>query len=237
MIDPDKERGTGKTPGEENVEKARAEFEKQISPQLPEDRQRRFRHPGLSRMRFEWAPEDQLVVNRVHQLVEKTLQTTFEDLYGLLFELYSVVRIPEYDPASQEILCDRYGLPMWVKTATGEYEEDWTQLNRRQRERFLFQITTRLVDWQQRAAQFWVESMVSKVNWEERFAIGFESLEPISATKPTEADRRERGNREAVEDRHFAVFQTYLSRRADALVRTMDVLGQRIRDVHMAEGR
>src|SRR5690606_17125557 len=120
---------------------------------------------------------------------------------------------------------DKFGFTIWHKTPSGSYEEDWSRLTRKEKENLLFTITTRLFDWQQRAADAWGESMFAKAVWEERFARDFNA-----AMTGTVEDRRAHGNREAADEKYFAIFVTLYSRKADAIVRTMELLAQRIKD-------
>ena len=67
--------------------------------------------------------------------------------------------------------------------------------------------------------------MFAKAQWEERFSIAFDA--PMSGTVD---DRRAAGNIDAREERYFAIFLSLYSRKADSIVRSMELLSQRLRD-------
>jgi hypothetical protein len=201
-----------------------ADADKPAEAALPEERKFNFRTPGFSRMRFEWRPDDQEVITSAREQVERQIITLFADAYQVMYEVYETVRTQAAD-ANGEPLVDHYGLPVWVKTNSGAWEEDFTRLTSRAKEHFLFKITTNLFDWEQRSADLWGEAMFAKAQWEERFAIAFD--EGVSGTVD---DRRARGNKDAAEERYFAIFLSLLSRKADAIVRSLNLLGQRLKD-------
>jgi hypothetical protein len=195
---------------------------------LHEEKEKTFRTPGFSRMRLDWRKEDAAIIEQARAAVEGRIIQNFEDAYEVMYRVYDLVRTPEVDPETGEIKVDQFGYTIWKKNPSGSYEEDWTKLTVKEKENFLFTITTRLFDWQQRTADVWAEAMFAKAQFEERFSIAFDA--PISGTVD---DRRAIGNLDAREERYFAIFRTYYSRRADALVRTLELLGQRLRDSMM----
>lgn len=210
-------------------EEAKAEVESLTEPPetevLPEERGRSFRTPGFSRMRTDWNRDDRMVIRRAQESVEGRILANFEDAYQVMYEVYDLVRTPQVNEETGEILKDKWGFTLWKKNVSGSYEEDWTRLTNKERTNLLFTLTTRLFEWEQRAADAWGEAMFAKAQFEERFAIGFD--EPMAGTVD---DRRAHANIEAREERYFAIFLTLYSRKADALVRTMGLLGQRLKD-------
>lgn len=225
-------RASGHTPAEEVTREESREADKPTAPELPDERERRFRTPGFSRMRTDWRGPDAVIMTAVHNAVNRRIAHEFSDAYSIMHELYDVVREPVVE--GDEPVVDEYGWPVWRQTPTGNFVEDWSRLTSKERERFLYQLTTRLFDWSQRAAEGWGESMMAKVIWEESFAAGYESLPPISATRPTIDDRTNRARLVSSEQRYFAVFLAYYSRKADSIVRNLELLAQRLKDVHTA---
>lgn len=192
---------------------------------LPEERGRMFETMGFSRVRMTWQDGADAMVARIREVVDDAILTHFTDAYSIMSDLYDVVREQEVDQATGELVTDPYGMPVHVRTPSGGYYEDWSRLTDRQREDFLFRITTSLFAWEQRAADLWGEAMFAKAVWTEAFAIGYDA--PV---KGTIEDRTARANVESAEDRYFAILQSLLSRKADALVRSMTLLSQRLKD-------
>lgn len=203
------------------AEQAEEQVEEQV---LDAERRRMFKTPGFARMRLDWEGDDRAVVQRAQSSVEGRINRLFADALGLMYDLYDVVRTPEATEDGERKV-DHLGLTVWKRKPSGDFEEDWTRLTQRQKEDFLFRITTRLFDWEQRAADLWMDSMFAKAQWEESFAYAYDR--PLAGTID---DRRAKGNIDSAEERYFAIYQSALSRRADAIVRTMGLLGQRLKD-------
>lgn len=198
---------------------------------LPDERDEWFRAPGFQRMRLALDSHDQQMMNRVLDAIDREMVNRFADAYFVMNEIFDVIRkqAEEVDPQTGEIkpIFDRYGYRVWAKDeATGSYIEDWELLTYRQREEFLMRITTNLFDWEQRAVTLWTEAMFAKAMFTERFAIEYDS--PMTGTID---DRNAVANTKAAEDRYYALMRTSLSRKADALVRTLNNVALRLRDL------
>lgn len=193
-----------------------------------EERTREMKTPGFARMRTDWEGPDAATVKGVIEVVNNRLLVTFADAYQIIYEVYEIVREPEVDEHG-EVITDRHGFPVWRRTASGAPVEDFTRMTVRQKENILFQITTRVFDWEQRAADVWGEAMFAKAQWEEAFAEGF------THAKDTKRITDEMGTQHARisarEERYLAIFKSLYSRKADALVRSLTLLGQRLKDV------
>ncbi len=193
-------------------------------PPAPPSLQDVFRNPGWQRMRLDWRSEDGDRLRSVLRTVDDRVIENFADAFVLMHELFEVVRKPEVD-ADGAAMLDRHGFPIWKRTPAGGWEEDWTALGSREREQFLFQITTRLFDWELRAADAWGEAMFARAMWEERFSIDFDA--PISGTIE---DRTAVGKMGAADERYFALFVSLYSRKSESIVRSLNLLGQRLKD-------
>lgn len=223
-------RASGKTAAEEVTRAESAELEKPVEPELPDERKRKFRTAGQSRMKIDWSPEQRAELAQHHRVVNRQLTDNFADAFALLIEIYTLVREPV--KVNGEIVTDALGIPEWRRTPSGGYVENWGNLNGKERERFLYQLTTRMVIWEQRATEAWYESMYAKVTWEMSFSDGFSKLE--GGMKDTVESRTARGKLVAREDHFFAILCTYYSRKAEALVRSMQGISQRLKDIHVA---
>lgn len=224
-------RASGRSPAEEATREASKEADRPVEPELDVDRRKRFRTTSFARMPLDWSAEDKMMVARIHRTVEKRIQTEFADLLDLWYELLARVREFEYDPDTGAVIPDEDGYPRFRRTSTGAFVENWERITGKERERYIFQITTNLVDWQQRAARMWAEAMFAKAQWEEAYGLGFESIE---GAKATIQDREARAKIESSQKRYFAIYVSYYSRVADGYVRSIETLGQRMKDVHVA---
>lgn len=195
------------------------------------DRARGFTHTGFSRMRTRWNTEEQSVISLAHDQVEHELAVAFGDIYRILNRVYDTVRQYMRDPhTGAPITSGPHDMPVWEKDATGMEIEDWSRLTEAMKEEFLYQITTRLVLWEQAAAEMKGEALYSKALWEERYAAGFMGTPLIEGRRPTVEDRTQEGHASARDFRYMAIYMTVRSNRADALVRSMERLAQRMKD-------
>lgn len=209
-------------------------FENLAEPNPFPDRRRAFTSTGFSRLRTRWNTEEAQVISMAQQQVELELLHAFPDVYRLLTKLYDSVRTYRRDPETdQPIINPVTNLPIWEKDAFGVEVEDWSRMTNREKEDFLFQLSTRLVMWEQKAAELKAEALYAKANWEERFAAGFQNTEHIDGRRPTVDDRTQEGQTAARDSRYLAIYMTVRSNRADALIRGMQRLEQRMKDTLM----
>jgi len=223
-------RASGRTQAEEETAEVSAAADTQIAIDLPGDDARDRHHtPGFSRIRTEWGGEDGSVLARVQGSIDERILRNFALAYEIMDALFSIVRTPEVGPDGVLPRIDQHGQIIWKRSPVGVgYEEDFSRLTSAQREHFLFQITSHLFNWEQAAAEAWTEAMFAKAIWEESFSVGFES---VVGGRPTVDDRRAAGTRSSMDDRFFAIFVSAYSRRADAIVRSMERIGMRLKDV------
>lgn len=206
-------------------------FEKPMEVDPAPDRTKAFSSTGFHRMRTRWNTEEQAVISLAHDQAEHELTLAFGDVYRILNNVYDVVREYMRDPYTGEpITIGRAKMPVWEKDRTGMEIEDWSKLTDRMKEEFLYQITTRLVLWEQAAAEMKGEALYAKALWEERYAAGFIGTPLIENRRPTVDDRTQEGHIVAREHRYMAIYMTVRSNRADSLVRSMERLAQRMKD-------
>lgn len=204
----------------EAVAKALAD---ETPPEAPMER-RRFQSPGFQRMATTWGASEAVTVQRLRGAVDHKLTVDFADAYRVLNEVWDVVRMPKLG-SDGEPLRDAQGWVVWLKDDYGRPVEDWSRLTRRTAENLMFSITTNLFGWEQAAADAWSEAMYARSLWEESFASAFDAA-PVA--KVTVDDKTHFAQRSSIEERYFAVFLSGYSRRADALVRSIERLSYRL---------
>lgn len=193
------------------------------------DRTRLFSSMSFARMRTNWTSEDRDVIDAAKAQAEREVMMEFGDAYRVLNNFYQLVREPEVTPQGIHVK-DDYGFQKWRKDPTGMYVEDWSQLTERDKESILFGITTRLVLWEQTAAEWWGEAMFAKALWEDRFATSHQDTSAMENKRPTMDDRTQHAQANARDQRYFAIYMSMRSKKADAIVRAMERLSQRIKD-------
>ena len=196
-----------------------ADREHPAEPDLPPDRTRTFTHVNFQRMRTDWPAEDKIKLQEIGRLADQVIAARFADAWWLLERLYRVVREPQVT-TDGEIVRDLAKHIRWKRNEHGFYIEDWSKLGDRERSDFLHELTIHMFEWTQQAAMMWGSAMFAKGIWEEAFAYGYTS----PRGKLTIDDRTQFGHLQSIEERYFAIFQSVLSRRADALIRSLERL-------------
>jgi hypothetical protein len=197
-----------------------------------DDRTQEFSHLGLSRMRLDWKEGDAQAMAGLHQMIENVILEHFGSAYQIMNDIYEIVREPKVDPVTAEIETDEQGWTVWERNESGAFIEDYSRLGSKEVKDFLFKITTRLFQWEQDAARLWGDSMFAKAVWEQALAQGYQDSRSNGAR--TVEDRTQAARVVARDDRLFALFLSVVSRRADAVTRSMNLLSQRLKDVLQA---
>lgn len=225
--DPGQVRASGLTAGQEAAEEHAEALGEPLDDQvLPEERDRSLAGLNFSRLRTDWATSaDRATMAEIKAVVDGEVRRRFADAYDVMYELWDVVREHDVDEETGVTRVDRYGLPEWRRSPTGAYLEDWSRLATRQREDFLFRLVTQLFLWEQEAADVWGESMFAKALWQQRFAAGFDG-----PARATDKSREAAATLASEEDKFFAVYLAYLSKRCEAVVGSLRRLEQRLKD-------
>lgn len=194
------------------------------------DRTRLFTSMSFSRMRTSWNPGEQEVIDAAKAQSDRELMVEFADVYRILNKVYEIVRTPLRDPETGQPITDRHGLIVWQTDQLGMVMEDWSRLTERDKDGLIHEITTHLVMWEQKAADFWAEAMFAKALWEENFAITFVETPLVENRRPTVEDRTQNAQVAAREQRYLAIYMSVRSKKAEALTRSMALLSQRLKD-------
>jgi hypothetical protein len=181
------------------------------------DRMTRFSSPNLSRMRRTWNAEDAFIIDEIMREADKIIRAAFPVAFSLMDKIYEAARFRKCDPETGLRLIGTDGGPLWETDPDGIPKEDWTRLGDRDKDTWLWIITTHLFEWEQQKEKFWGRSMYAKGKWEELFSHAFRS----GNAGGTVDDKTQYGQSAAMESRYFGIFQGMLSRQADALVRSM----------------
>jgi len=190
-------------------------------PDIPPDRTRQFTLVNFSRMRSEGPAQDLIKVQEMGRIADGVLARAFSDAWWLLERLYRVVREPSVGIGGVK-LTDIHGHTRWQRNELGYIIEHWDRLGDAERDDFLHELVIHLVEWRQQAAVMWGSAMFAKGIWEEKFAWGYTTLDAEGGRKLTIDDRTQHGHLVSIEERYFSIFQSMLSRRADALIRSLE---------------
>lgn len=197
-----------------------------------DDRTKTFGPTILARMvaRGGPNPETERVLEQLNELADREILKRFGNAYQVINDLYGIVRRPLCHRDTGEILTDQYGFPLWELTESGYPVEEWDRLGYKECKHFLFLITTNLFAWEQEAATMRGSSQYMKAVWEQAMAQGYRDAQSSGFGKTVD-DRTQASRLASSDERLEGIFYTILSHRADALVRSVSLLGQRLKDV------
>lgn len=195
---------------------------------LHEDRTQEFDRVGPSRMRTDWRPEDLEALEGLEAVVEREMLAHFAGAYQIMNEIFEIVREPHLLTGG-EIATDNYGFTIWARTDFGDFVEDYTKLSRKDLEHFLFKISVRLFEWEQAAVKLRSRSSFARALYERAMAQGYQDSRTQGGK--TVEDRTQAGRLASQDPRLFGIFQTSMSWQADAIVRSAQLIGQRLKDV------
>jgi hypothetical protein len=216
----------------EATDRVDEEMTSELSVETPGDRETRFKFRGMARMPTRFKEDDRIMMIRVHKVVRQQIEAKFQDLIDLTYHILSQVRVMRRNEDGS-VVPDENGYPTWERTETGSFIEDWSVFRGREREKYIFQISTNIIEWDRLSTEAWAEAMFAKARWREEFSDGYISFKADGKRDRIE-DREAAATLAASEDYYFAILASYYSRMAENLVRDVRELGQRLKDVHMA---
>lgn len=194
------------------------------------DRVRTFRTPAFARMQTRWTNDEAAVIDTAKSQAMYEVTRAFGDAFIILDRIWEIVRTPLVNRTTGEIVFDNLGAIQWQIDAEGMAIEDYSRLTDSDREKFVHQITTRLLHWELTKDQFWGEAMFAKASWEERFSETFVEAPFVEGKRPTEADRTNHAQNQAWERRYLALYKSMRSRMADSVVRSMERIAMRMKE-------
>lgn len=215
---------------EEVVRAISQEADQPMEVELHDDRTKAFSRSALARM-VTRGPDIELrrILEDLESLADREILKLFGNAYQVMNDLYEVVRMPRTD-SDGVVLKDQYGFPLWETNESGYPVEEWDRLGYKERTNFLFRITTNLFAWEQSAATLRGNSQYAKAAWEAAVAKGYEDSR-MGGNKTTIEDRIQAARLASRDERLEGIFYTVLSHRADALVKSISLIGQRLKDV------
>lgn len=182
------------------------------------DRTHETSRASFSRMRTGWIGDDRDKILELEALSDRIVRRRFSVAFAVRERLWAHVRKQRFDQESGAYLTYEDGSPQWEKDEWGAPVEDWALLSDQDRLSLLMTIRTHEFEWSMVKANMWAEAMYAKGEWEEVFSRGYTALpDHVVSGKPTIEDRTHHSQKNAAEERYFALFQSALSRKADGI--------------------
>lgn len=226
MVDPSKPRAHGQTAGEEEAHEKVRDLDKpvELETEQPVSLTRAFQ-----KVRTDWQGKDRDTMRSIKDDVSQFIFDQFQDAFEIEYQIWNIVREKVVDKTTGEVLKAPDGLDLWATRPDGSYIEDWSKIGTKEREALLYQIITRLFTWEQTAAEIRGEALFAKAIWEEAFAYSFDKA---PGEKKTVEARNAVATRVTFDHRFLAVYKAVANDKAQAIVRSMDRICQRLKDLH-----
>jgi hypothetical protein len=180
---------------------------------------------GFQRMKLDLQGSERDVLNSMMMNMEKLVREEFAEEYAIMNDLHWEVR--EQVILDGEPQFDQWGYPEYVKNPDGSYAEDWSRLTQKQIKHFIFRIINATYAGEQKSANAWGRALLAKTRYEEAFAVQFDNHPNPKATNEV---RKEHAESTAIDYKYYAVLQTWYSRKAEGIVKRLDILHQRMKD-------
>jgi hypothetical protein len=181
-------------------------------------------------MRYSWRHEEWGILQQVYDEIDRALDAHFGDAFVCVAEIQELVRTPLLNEETGDQLTNSRGHLLWVCDSAGFPIEDYSKLTLKQLSDFFMRITTHLLAWEQSEAQFRGEALFAKAQFEEQFAVAYDA--PMG--KYTVEHRQAKANVDAADERYHAVFRTMLSHKSQAIVKSMERLSLRLKELYVA---
>jgi len=207
---------------EESEVPADATAEEPMTSDPHPDRTHEMTRASFSRMRNGWAGDDARMVMELEGLSDKIVRSRLAAAFAIIEKIRRHVRVPACNPRTGQVLTYEDGSPQWEKDEFGIPVEQWSLLSDGDRLNLIGLIHTHMLEFEIVKANIWAEAMYAKGEWEEIFSRGYTALpDHVVSGKPTIEDRTHYSQKNAAQERYFALFQSALSRKADGVVRTL----------------
>lgn len=186
-----------------------ADMQAPMSVETPAERERTLRAPNFTRMPVAWHGEQAAMTQQISAVAQGKIMADFADLFAVVTEIEDAARRAGADPATGET-----GRP------------DYAALPERAKENWILELATSMVAWEQRAARYWGEAMMSKIVRQEVFTDGYRA----ATGRSTVEDRTQAGQYASLQETYFAVLCALLHKHAVAACSSAERLCQRLKD-------
>lgn len=225
MVASAQQRLHGQTGAEEEARDAAQEIDKPLDPKDVLKTLNLTR--GFQRMKMDLQGSERDVLNSMMTNMERLIHEEFAEEFAIMNDLYWEVRTPVTDDTG-EIQYNTWGFPEYEKNPDGSYVEDWSRLTQKEIKHFIFRIINSTFAGEQKSANAWGRALLAKTRYEEAFAVDFDNH---SDPKATVEARRAHAESKAIDYKYYAVLQTWYSRKAEGIIKRLDALHQRMKDM------
>lgn len=166
-------------------------------------------HPKLrlfQKIEFSWKEEDKNAISQLRSAAEAVFENLFSDSVAALDKFYSSIRV--HDP-------DRPG--RYLKTESGAYVEDWSQLGGQDLIQAIFDLQREKVFISQKLSNLFLEASFARQVSTDVYYEAYRKL-----MEGTVGDRTAYANQQSKVDRYAAFFRYWIWHSANAFQKEID---------------
>lgn len=166
----------------------------------------------LSKLRFEWRPEDLALRQQIQGAVDREFETMFSGVFDVIDNLYAGMRIPLTDRAGQPVIEE--GRAQFEKDENGHFVERWDRLSADEIEDAIFRLAELRLSLAPRVNSLLMDALFAKYRandeWDDAYTAILEDTVP---------GRTAKANKKSRMDRYHALFLNWLYTSANAFFR------------------
>lgn len=166
----------------------------------------------LSKLRFEWRPDDRATLEQIRGAVDRMFDEMFSEVFGIIDDLYAGMRIPLLDSAGQPLV--ERGRVQFEKDDSGHYIERWDRLTADEIEDAIFRLGVLRLHLHPRVNSLLMDALFAKYRandeWDDAYTAILEDTVP---------GRTAKANKNSRQDRYHALFLNWVYTSADAFFR------------------
>lgn len=166
----------------------------------------------LSKLRFEWRPEDRATLEQIRGAVDREFEVMFADVFEVIDNLYAGMRIPLTNSAGEPLT--EAGRIQFEVDERGHYVERWDRLTADEIEDAIFRLAELRLSLHPRVNSLLMDALFAKYRandeWDDAYT---EILEDTVPGRTAKANKKSRG------DRYHALFLNWVYTSANAFFR------------------
>ena len=166
-------------------------------------------HPQLSlfkKIEFSWREEDKNAIKQLRAAADKVFASTFAGSIEVLENFYSTIRVRDASRPGR-----------FLKTETGAYVEDWSQISGQDLIKAIFDLQREKVHTSQTLSNLFLEASFAKQVSTDVYYEAYRKL-----MEGTVGDRTAYANQQSKVDRYAAFFRYWIWHSASAFQRDID---------------
>lgn len=166
----------------------------------------------LSKLRFDWRPEDRATLEQIRGSVDRMFDELFADVFDIVDRIYAGMRVPLLDSHNQPVI--EGGRMQFEKDDSGHFVERWDRLTADEIEDAIFRISELRLHLHPRVNSLLMEALFAKYRandeWDDAYTAILEDTVP---------GRTAKANKKTRPDRYHALYLNWIYTSADSLYR------------------